>query len=71
MENGYKITAINKRTMLDAGGTFVNKYDIQYVTKSGVRDNLELDEKDYEPEKIKELLTAMTIKHEKIMAATE
>ena len=70
MANNKKtvIGPITKRTQFNQAGQQSEVYEIHFISPSGVRDHVTVDEADYEPEAIKALIAAKVKIHEAITA---
>lgn len=69
MANNKKILVgpITKRTVFNTAGQQSEVYEIHFVTPGGVRDHIEVDEADYEPEAVKALIAAKVKIHDAIV----
>jgi len=67
MTKAYTVDSVNKRSVLTPAGQFKNIYEVAFTTDSGVRDTLEVEEKDYTPEKLELTLDEIVSTHEAVM----
>lgn len=70
-KKNYTVEAVTKRTILDPRGRMQAVYEVIFVTETGVRDTVEIAEKDYAPEKVAKLLDELTIAHDAVMKLGE
>lgn len=64
----YKVLKITQMTRPSEVAGIEKFYRIQYKTKGGVVDVVDIDEKDYTEEKVTATLTKLAQKHDKILA---
>lgn len=66
-EKLYTIEGINKRSILDPAGRFVDVFTVSIVTASGVRDSIDFKQAEYTVPNVKKTLEETARKHEEIM----
>lgn len=68
VESAYKVLKIDQMTRLSDVGGVEKYYRIQYRTRGGVVDTVNISEQDYTEEKVAATLTQLAQKHDKILA---
>lgn len=54
------------RNELDAAGQLKKVYDITFITRSGARDTITVDAKDYDPVEVRAEITRLAEMHEEV-----
>lgn len=63
----YTVETVTKRATVGPAGRLEKMYEVAFITEAGVRDTVEIPEKEYTPERVKALVSEITEKHEQVM----